>query len=206
MNKLKICIVGAVIAMTGKVAAQTMTFGDVDVKAGETDTLMISMTNSSPISAWQMKLYLPQGLTIAKKTTGDWQFKLSTRHSKDFVCAISPSINEPLPDDGCYTILCFPKSNTFISSGEGELFAITFKADQNYSKAEPILVKDIHLSDRTAKNMSLGNVTISNEPSGIRNIKVDDASYPLYSISGQRVTGSPRKGIYIRNGKKVIIK
>ena len=209
MNKLKICIVCAVIAVTGRMAAQSMTFGDVDLKEGETDTVKISMTNPMPISAWQMKFYLPKGLSIAKNATnGNWLFSLSSRHSRDFVYGISPSADEPLPEDGCFTILCFPKNSAFISSGEGELCSITFKADQNYSKAESILVKEIHLSDRTAKNISLGDVFISNEPSGIRNIEIENknVSSTIYSISGQRVTGTPHKGIYIQNGKKVIIK
>lgn len=32
----------------------------------------------------------------------------------------------------------------------------------------------------------------------------DDA--PLYELSGRRVTGQPQKGIYVKNGKKMIIK
>ena len=42
--------------------------------------------------------------------------------------------------------------------------------------------------------------------SGIqRVIKVDDANAPIYNLAGQRVT-NPTKGIYIRNGKKIVIK
>lgn len=42
--------------------------------------------------------------------------------------------------------------------------------------------------------------------SGIqRVIKADDASAPIYNLAGQRVT-NPTKGIYIRNGKKIVIK
>jgi hypothetical protein len=38
-----------------------------------------------------------------------------------------------------------------------------------------------------------------------RVIKTDDASAPIYNLAGQRVT-NPTKGIYIRNGKKIVIK
>jgi hypothetical protein len=67
-------------------------------------------------------------------------------------------------------------------------------------------VKEINLSDRTARNIALGDVEITNEPTGIRQIINDDTSAVLYSLSGQRVNRIPRKGLYIRNGKKVIIK
>ena len=207
MNKLKLYFVGALLAMAEGMTAQTMTFGDVDLKAGETDTLRISMVNPMPVSAWQMKLYLPKGLTIAKHvTTGDWMFTVSSRHSKDFIYGISPSVKEPLPADGCYTIICFPKTNASISSGEGDLCVITFKADGTYTGNDPLVVKDIHLSDRSAKNIALGDVEITNEPAGIQQILNDDASDVMYSLSGQRVNGTPRKGLYIRGGKKVIQK
>ena len=207
MNKLKLYFVGALFAMAEGGIAQTMTFGDVDLKAGGRDTLKISMANPSPISAWQMKLYLPKGLTIAKHATnGDWMFSISSRHSQDFVYGISPSAKEPLPADGCYTIICFPKNNAFISSGEGDLCVITFQADATYSDKNDVVVKNIHLSDRSAKNIALGDVTITNEPTGIRQIENTGKSDVLYSLSGQRVSGTPRKGIYIRGGHKIMIR
>lgn len=208
MNKLKIYFVGAVIAMTGgRVSAQTMTFGDVDLKAGETDTMRISLMNPTPISAWQMKFYLPKGLSLAKSAiSGEWMFSLSSRHAKDFIYAIDPRAIDPRPEDGCYTILCYAKSDTYISSGEGDLCELTFQADNSYTGTASIYVKEIHLSDRTARNIALGDVEITNEPTGIRQIYNDDASAVLYSLSGQRVNRIPQKGLYIRNGKKVIIK
>ena len=48
MNKLKLYFVGVVLSMAEGMTAQTMTFGDVDLKAGETDTLKISMVNLRP--------------------------------------------------------------------------------------------------------------------------------------------------------------
>jgi hypothetical protein len=207
MNKLKLYFVGALFAMAEGMTAQTMTFGDVDLQAGGTDTLKISMVNPQPISAWQMRLYLPKGLTIAKNTTnGDWMFSVSSRHSKDFVYGISPSAKEPLPKDGCYTIICFPRNNAFISSGEGDLCVITFQADATYSDKDDVVVKNIHLSDRSAKNIALGDVTITNELTGIRQIENNEKVAVMYSLSGQRVSGTPHKGIYIRGGKKILIK
>ena len=41
---------------------------------------------------------------------------------------------------------------------------------------------------------------------GIQNIIVtDDPNAPIYNLAGQRVT-NPTKGIYIKNGKKFILK
>jgi hypothetical protein len=83
---------------------------------------------------------------------------------------------------------------------------ITFKADGTYTGKDPLLVKDIHLSNRSAKNIALGDVEIINDLTGIQQVENDDTSAVVYSLSGQRVNGTPRKGVYIRGGKKIIIR
>jgi hypothetical protein len=45
-------------------------------------------------------------------------------------------------------------------------------------------------------------------PTGINGIEVEDANAPkvIYTISGQRVSTITEGGIYIINGKKVLVK
>ena len=43
-------------------------------------------------------------------------------------------------------------------------------------------------------------------PLGISNIEADDSNAPYYTLDGKRVDNPTQKGIYIRNGKKVMIK
>ena len=51
---------------------------------------------------------------------------------------------------------------------------------------------------------------IATDFSGIEGIRVDEeldeTQSPLYDLQGRRVTGTPERGLYIRNGKKVWIK
>lgn len=51
---------------------------------------------------------------------------------------------------------------------------------------------------------------IATDFSGIEEIRVDEeldeTQSPLYDLQGRRVTGTPERGLYIRNGKKVWIK
>ena len=51
---------------------------------------------------------------------------------------------------------------------------------------------------------------IATDFSGIEEIRVDEEldepQSPLYDLQGRRVTGTPERGLYIRNGKKVWIK
>ena len=41
---------------------------------------------------------------------------------------------------------------------------------------------------------------------GIKAIKDDDRSAPLYDLRGLRIDQPQNKGIYIRNGKKILVK
>lgn len=185
-----------------------MTFGDVDVKAGGTDTMRISVSSEVPIAAWQMKLYLPKGLTLAKNAAGtSYAYSLSPLYSKDFLFGVDPGASEQTPDDGCYTLVCFAKERgKSISGDDQELCTLTFKADQSYTDTDTIRIMDIHLSGRTAKNFQMGSVMLSNDPTGILDVKTDGRTEALYNLGGQRIDGVPRKGIYIRKGKKIIIK
>ena len=51
---------------------------------------------------------------------------------------------------------------------------------------------------------------IATDFSGIEGIwvdeELDETQSPLYDLQGRRVTGTPERGLYIRNGKKVWIK
>ena len=46
----------------------------------------------------------------------------------------------------------------------------------------------------------------SDDPTGIGSVRVAGSDTRLYDLQGRRVEGQPVKGLYISNGKKVIIK
>ena len=46
----------------------------------------------------------------------------------------------------------------------------------------------------------------TDDPTGISSVRVAGNDSRLYDLQGRRVEGQPAKGLYISNGKKVIIK
>jgi SPX domain protein involved in polyphosphate accumulation len=40
----------------------------------------------------------------------------------------------------------------------------------------------------------------------IKSLKFDNTSHKLYDLQGRRLTKAPAKGLYIQNGKKLIVK
>lgn len=56
-------------------------------------------------------------------------------------------------------------------------------------------------------NQSSGIFTVDEDPSGIRGIMADGIEPSIaYDLQGRRVTDTSKKGMYIVNGKKVVIK
>ena len=49
-------------------------------------------------------------------------------------------------------------------------------------------------------------LSLEDIPAGISNIKADETNAPYYTLDGKRVDNPTQKGIYIRNGKKILIK
>lgn len=69
---------------------------------------------------------------------------------------------------------------------------------------------EIRISGAVTKNYDItyvnGKLTVV-DPTGIRNVKTDDAGNATYNLSGQKLNGKPsQKGIYIKNRRKLVIK
>lgn len=59
---------------------------------------------------------------------------------------------------------------------------------------------------RTSNGLSAECFVIVQDTSGIENVKTDGSNASVYNLSGQKVTDTTKKGIYIINGKKVVVK
>ena len=47
---------------------------------------------------------------------------------------------------------------------------------------------------------------ITHEPDYVLSVEEGKEDYPLFDLHGRRLTGKPKKGIYIQNGRKVMVK
>jgi hypothetical protein len=68
------------------------------------------------------------------------------------------------------------------------------------------------LLESTTGPLLIKSVTVmapeDDDPTAISRLKADDADADIYDLSGRKVDATIRlpKGVYIRNGKKVVIK
>ena len=121
-----------------------LTLGEVTAYTGTTVAFPISLTNTDDITALQMDLHLPTGITLATDEEGDLKIEPSSRVSSKHTIDCNVMV------DGSYRIICYSTKNATFTGNSGELFNMVLNisadiADGNYE----IMATNIELSDNT---------------------------------------------------------
>jgi hypothetical protein len=191
------------------IATVKLTAEDVEIKAGKTAEVTLSLENSMTIAGWQLYIYLPDDITLAYDEEDGERFYddtvvLSSRHKRSHVCTVTETA------DGGWLIQGYnPSKPTAISGNSGELVTITLQASGDYAGQHDATIKGVAVAeiDNTQTDM-VGEVTFQIQgpvPTGIHAITGDSKTDPVYNLRGQRVE-NPTKGIYVRRGQKVMKK
>lgn len=122
----------------------TLTLGNVTANIGTTVTFPIGLNNVDEITALQMDLHLPKGITLATDEYGDVKIETTNRVSNKHTVDCSKIA------DGNYRIICYSTKNNTFTGNSGELFSLSLIAsaeltDGNYE----ITATNIELSDKT---------------------------------------------------------
>ena len=84
--------------------------------------------------------------------------------------------------------------------------ANSFQATSNIEVTLPELPEGLYW-DTTNLLTKEGRLTVTDVPSGINGVKMDtNQDDTIYNLNGMKVSGPLKKGIYIKNGKKIVIK
>ena len=84
--------------------------------------------------------------------------------------------------------------------------ANSFQATSNIVVTLPELPEGLYW-DTTNLLTKEGRLTVTDVPSGINGVKMDtNQDDTIYNLNGMKVSGPLKKGIYIKNGKKIVIK
>ena len=179
---------------------------DIDMNPGETKEVQLMMTNAGMVAASQGNIKLPAGLSFVTKSNGRPDVKNIDTRSEDFTLSCA------LQDDGSMTFAQYSADGFAYTGNEGGIFTFKVKAAEDavpgtYSVALTGVVLSINgvgydIPDRTS------SLTIS-ETSGIDGFSLDDTKNDgkYYSLDGRMLQGKPiLKGIYLNNGKKVVVK
>jgi hypothetical protein len=184
--------------------------------AGTQTTLSIEMKNTAPIRGFQFDLYLPEGMTVVKSSKGRIQGALSAgRLPEDDEHDLTFS-QQP---DGAIRFLCSSQYDENFTGNSGEIATLKVDVASDMSSGDhAIQLKNMKLTETDiskyyTSDLIESTVTIEGGATtgiiAIDNDQLTNANEAgaWYTIDGRRLTSKPAKsGLYIKNGKKVVIK
>jgi hypothetical protein len=101
--------------------------------------------------------------------------------------------------DGRYKVMCYSGVNKSFEGSEGELFNILTSGASGQ-----LTLEDLFFVTPGASKVKFGNMDIDVVATGISSIEADEKANTIFDLSGRRVQKA-QKGVYIVNGKKVIL-
>ena len=156
----------------------------------------LTAVNGETITSSSVDAIAANSPVMIKATAGDYEF---TASNVSIAATANGEVTNGLLNGGYATMTAAADANNYVlqNNANGVNFylvtetAATVKPFRAYLKASG--------AGARALNLDLGETT------GIETVKKADMTTAVYSLSGQRVA-APQKGLYIVNGKKVIVK
>ena len=136
--------------------AATVSVNPLTVTPGGTSQLVINLTNSeTTLTAYQMTLTLPTGVSVKADDEGDYVFTKSSRHKSDHTVTLSKAA------EGCYLIVCFSTTKKVIGGTSGELLRIDLDIDASFAASAQGSLTDITFSDTNKQKYTPADVNFS---------------------------------------------
>lgn len=185
------------------VAPQTVAQGTTEV------TLSLQMKNTAEIRGFQFDMYLPEGITAKKNAKGKIQgiaFN-ADRLPEDDEHTITVSVQ----GDGAIRFLIGSMYDETFTGNEGELMTMLVIVDANIAEGEyPITLKTMKLSEtdisKFYEHAEITTTLTVSSTTGIKNIDSNAGNGSVYDLQGRKIVNTSKKGLYIKNGKKEIVR
>ena len=184
--------------------------------AGTKTAISFEMKNTAAIRGFQFDLYLPEGMTVVKSAKGKIQGKLSEGRLPD---EDEHDLTFSQQPDGAIRFLCSSQYDETFTGTSGELATLQVEIASDMANGDhAIQLKNMKLTETDiskyyTSDLIESTVTIEGgATTGINSLTSDpsakgEESGNIYSLDGRKVSNSGLpKGIYIKNGKKVVIK
>ena len=173
--------------------------------------LSVRMRNASDIRGFLFDLYLPEGVTIANNAKASLSSdRLAAGDAHTLM------VNEV--SDGAVRFLCSSMNDESFAVGDGEIATLTVNIADNVANGEyDVVVKNALMTEtdisRSYEADDIKSTLTVLDQTGVETVTADDERRDgtIYTVGGQLVgkkstTSQLRKGIYIRNGKKFVVK
>ncbi|MBR4792987.1 MAG: choice-of-anchor D domain-containing protein [Bacteroidaceae bacterium] len=184
------------VEIVGSVYEPNFITSDIKLSPDKTNgSVIVGLSNYGNITGIEMNVYGLENMKVDMSS-----LSLSER------CA-GFSYSMSMNDDGSVKVLIYSLSNNPISGNTGELFSLNFECRKIENGIITVKITDIVLSDETGRNIcgdDENSVTITT----VRMIKQTEND-DLFDMAGRNMVNDVNKllpGIYIRNGRKMIVR
>ena len=189
MKILRMIMLVVLLALAGSTQADEVKVASVSMMPGESKTLSVELENETAMIAFEFRMRLPEGVTIAKDEDGDFAVtKNSTRLGKH-------DMTVALDNDGRYHFLCYSNPIRNIKNNSGELLSIELSCAADAATGsytgyiEDIIFSDpdknrIDLAD-CSFNVTIGTATIAGDVNNDTEITIADVTALVNIILGK---------------------
>ncbi len=169
-----------------------LTASELNIHAGESQTVMLALDNATEFTAFQMQMTLPEGLTIE-------QARLSDRAGSH-----SLLVNNA---DGTTRLLGFSAGNDVIEGNDGVLVEVTLKAEGNFDAYSAVKLSDMVFVETNGTAHQLDDLTLVNGiATGVEQV---NTTARIYGHEGHIVIEAAESGlaqIVMANGMSRTVK
>ncbi len=203
---------GAAMPMTDESDADNVIY--VENVSGSKNSqieLSVRMRNASDIRGFQFDLYLPEGVTMANNAK-------ASLSSDRLAAGDAHTLMADEMTDGAVRFLSSSMNDESFAVGDGEIAILTVNIADNVANGDyDVVVKNAIMTETDiSKSYEADNIkstlTVLDQ-TGVETVTANDERRDgsIYTVGGQLVgkkstTSQLRKGIYIRNGRKFVVK
>ena len=173
--------------------------------------LSVRMKNASDIRGFQFDLYLPEGVTMANNAKASLSSdRLAAGDAHTLM------VNEV--SDGAVRFLCSSMNDESFAGGDGEIATLTVNIADDVANGDyDVVVKNALMTEtdisKSYEADDIKSTLTVLDQTGVETVTADNERRDgsIYTVGGQLVgkkatTSQLRKGVYIRNGKKYVVK
>ena len=195
----------------GSLSADCLVPTDIRITQGGKAQLNIELRNTlSNYTAHQFHLLLPPGIEIASDDER-YLYETSMRYSDSGQAVYIAEVGRDDKEGTFYNVICASPAVSPISHHEGNLLSLTLKANADQPLGELSgQLRRIVFADTEATEYAFDDALFSikvEEDTGIAELEMREKTghEKYYNLNGMRVT-TPSKGIYIVDGRKVLMR
>ena len=157
MNKLRTLLTWGLLSAAAHVMGYSLTVSPIEIEAGQSTNLIINLNDAEPnFTAYQMMVYLPEGVTVQKKANGKYAYTANAdRHDGEFTFTVKDAA------DGSVLIAVFSADKDVIAGTDGELIRLPLEVASSVTTSLQGSIKNIEFSDVNGKAYNPADVNFT---------------------------------------------